>query len=109
MCGSHLIHNKEKCHSVLINELKLTSEVYDSKKIKKPKDDDNPLEPINRKCYYLKRFLNSHQGFDRDDVDNLLNLFLFIDNPPHDKLEKIKILLDRAFETPIRLKYRDDY
>lgn len=107
--GSHLIHDKEKSHSVLIDDLHLTSEAYDSKVIKELSDDKNPLEPINRKCYYLKRFLNSHQGFNRDDIDDLINLFLFIDNPPHDKLEKIKDLLDGIFNTQVRLKYRDEY
>ena len=107
--GSHLIHDKEKSHSILADELHLTSETYDSKAIKGLPDDKNPLEPINRKYYYLKRFLNSHQGFNRDNIDDLVNLFLFIDNPPHNKLEKIKILLDMIFDTQVRLKYRDDY
>ena len=107
--GSHIIHDKEKSHSILIDDLHLTSEVYDSKIIKDLEDDKNPLEPINRKCYYLKRFLNSHQGFKRDDIADLINLFLFIDNPPHNKLEKIKYLLDMIFNTQARLKYRDQY
>ena len=55
--GSHLIHDKEKSHKILIKELKLSDESYDANKLKKCKDKDNPLNPINRQCYLLKRFL----------------------------------------------------
>ena len=29
---------------------------------------------------FLKKFLNSHSGFDREEVQNYLNLFAFIMN-----------------------------
>jgi len=45
--GSHLIHDKEKSHNVLIERLNLTSETYDSSITKGLKDNENPLDPIN--------------------------------------------------------------
>lgn len=51
-------------------------------------------------CFLLKSFLNSHSGFNRDDLQNYLNLFSFIVNAPYNKLEKVKILLDKAICNP---------
>lgn len=107
--GSHLIHDKEKSHKILIKELKLTDESYDANKLKKYKDKDNPLNPINRQCYLLKRFLRSHSGFDRDDIQYYINLYCFISNPPVNKLEKVEIILNRAIDFTKSLKYRDFY
>lgn len=107
--GSHLIHDKEKSHKILIKELKLTDESYDANKLKKYKDKDNPLNPINRQCYLLKRFLRSHSGFDRDDIQCYINLYCFISNPPVNKLEKVEIILNRAIDFTKSLKYRDFY
>lgn len=107
--GSHLIHDKEKIHKILIKELKLTDESYDANKLKKYKDKDNPLNPINRQCYLLKRFLRSHSGFDRDDIQYYINLYCFISNPPVNKLEKVEIILNRAIDFTKSLKYRDFY
>lgn len=107
--GSHLIHDKEKSHKILIKELKLTDESYDANKLKKYKDKDNPLNPINRQCYLLKRFLRSHSGFDRDDIQYYINLYCFISNPPVNKLEMVEIILNRAIDFTKSLKYRDFY
>lgn len=107
--GSHLIHDKEKSHKILIKELKLTDKSYDANKLKKYKDKDNPLNPINRQCYLLKRFLRSHSGFDRDDIQYYINLYCFISNPPVNKLEKVEIILNRAIDFTKSLKYRDFY
>lgn len=105
--NSKIVHDKEKSHKILIDELNLESKEYDSNELKKLKDKDNPLEPVNRKCYHLKRFLNAHSGFDRSDLQNLIYLFLFINNPPYDKLEKVKFLLNLALDTRVVLKFRE--
>lgn len=49
----------------------------------------------------------SHSDFNRDDIQNYLNLFSFMVNKPYNKLEKIKILLDKAIHNPKTLHYRD--
>lgn len=107
--GSHLIHDKEKSHKILIKELKLSDESYDANKLKKCKDKDNPLNPINRQCYLLKRFLRSHPGFSRDDIQHYINLYCFISNPPADKLEKVEMVLNSAIHLTKSLRYRDFY
>jgi len=93
---SLLIHDKEHSHSVLIKELDLNDESYELKYLSKLDDKDNPLRDVNNLCYLLKKFLNFHSGFERRDLQNYLNLFSFMVNKPYNKLEKVKILLDKA-------------
>lgn len=106
---AHLIHDKEKAHKVLVKELNLTDESYDANECKKFPDKDNPLNHINQQCRYVQRFLKSHDGFNRDDLQDYLNLFFFIMNPPYNKLEKIEKLLISAIGNPKTLKFRDFY
>lgn len=75
----------------------------------KQQDGDYPLSDVNILCYLLKKFLNSHSRFDRRDLQNYLNLFSFMVNKPYNKLEKVKILLDKAICNPKTLHYRDFY
>lgn len=107
--NSHLIHDREKSHNILIKTLNLTEDSYNANEIKKLKDKENPLNEINKQCYLLKRFLRSHSGFNRNDIQNYINLFCFIQNPPKNKLEKVKALLNSAIYLPKSLKYRDLY
>jgi len=106
---SMLIHDDEHSHSVLVEELTLTSCVHSTKETKGISDKDNPLKQINHYCFLLKDFLDAHSGFDRDDLQNYLNVFVFIMSNPKDKLEKVKILLDLSLKSPKKLRYRDFY
>lgn len=105
--GSHLIHDREKSHRILIGELELTDESYNAKEISKLPDRDNPLAKINHQCYLLKDFLNAHPGFSRENLQGYLDLFCFMQNPPYDRLEKVEILIRAIVYTQIALKYRD--
>ena len=105
--GSALIHDKEKAHKKLIQELGPESIEYDSKQLKGVLDSENPLEPINRRCYELQRLMRRHPGFSRDDLSGYLDLFSYIHNPPLDKYEKVENLIKRIIENPNSLKYRD--
>lgn len=105
--GSTLIHDDEKSHNVLVKDLKLENVSYNSKELKNLDDKVNPLNPINRKCDLLKKFLYSHSGFNREHLQDYLNLFCFIVNGPRDKLKKIEILLNLALNTKVSLKYRE--
>lgn len=107
--GSTLIHDKESAHRKLIDMLKLKSVTYDSKDLKKLPDRDNPLNPVNRVHAILKAFLNSHSGFDRQYIQDYLNLFAFVNNPPHEMLEKVELVISLAFQNPKLLRYRDFY
>jgi hypothetical protein len=107
--GSTLIHDKESAHNKLVKELSLKSVSYDSKELKKLSDSDNPLNPVNRVHAILTKFLNSHSGFKRSDLQGYLNLFALVSNPPSDLLEKVEIVIKMAFQNPRLLRYRDFY
>lgn len=106
---SHLIHDKEKSHNVLIRELSLTHTSYDGNELKKLDDKDNPLEPINRIVCLLQAFLKSHPGFNRDELQSYLDLLAFMVNEKGEPLEKVKRMVYLSLITPISLKYRDYY
>ena len=72
--GSILIHDEEDARTKLVKELSLESKAYSSKDLKGLADKDNPLNPINRCHDILKKFLNAHSSFDRDNLQGYLNL-----------------------------------
>ena len=104
---SIIIHDKDFAHRKLVNKLKLKSIVHPSKDLKGLPNKDNPMNPVNRAHNILKKFLNTHSGFDRHNLQGFLNLFAFVTNPPVDKLEKVELLVEMAFQNPILLRYRD--
>ncbi len=105
--GSILVHDKESTHQKLVKKLSLISEEYSSKDLKGLEDFENPLDPVNHIHYLIKRFLYAHSGFDRSQIQSYLNLYAFVINPPSDKLEKVEVLLNLAFENPKLLRYCD--
>lgn len=107
--GSRLVHNMENSHSVLVEKLGLVSEAYRSADLRGLDDEHNPLSRVNHMHFLLKKFIHRHSGFDRDDIDDWLNLFSVIVNPSEDRLEKSAMMLDRAMSIPISLCYRDYY
>jgi hypothetical protein len=107
--GSILIHDKESAHKKLVEKLELKSIAYGSKTLKNLPDRDNPLNPVNRVHAILKAFLNSHGGFDRQYIQDYLNLFAFVSNPPSNMLEKVELVINMAFQNPKLLRYRDFY
>lgn len=102
--GSTLIHDKEKSHCIIVRNLKLKEKVYDGNEIKKLDDKHNPLEPINRQHDLLRKFLNAHSGFDRNDLQQYINLYCFMQNPPRNKLEKVNKLINSALHLSKTLK-----
>jgi hypothetical protein len=107
--GSKLVHDRENAHSVLVERLGLESVSYRSADLRGLDDAHNPLARVNRMHFLLKEFMHRHSGFDRDRIDDWLNLFSVIVNPPEDRLEKAAMVLDRAMATPISLPYRGFY
>lgn len=106
---STLVHDGEKTHKKLIRDLSLVDELHPTKETKNLEDFENPLDPVNHIHYLTKRFLYSHSGFDRSQIQDYLNLYSFILNPPYDKLEKVDILLNLVFQNPKLLRYRDNF
>lgn len=107
--GSKLVHDMEGSHDILVDKLELASERHNSKLIKALPDKDNPLRDVNELCYLLELFLNSHSGFDRDDLDGYLDLFWVMMNGPATKMEKAALVLDRAMRCPKTLTFREFY
>lgn len=105
--GSTLIHDQESTHKKLVKALNLTSVEYPSKSLKGLKDKDNPLDPVNNIHDLLKKFLNAHSGFNRNELSGYLNLFAFVMNPPAEPLEKVEQIIKMAFQNPKSLRYRD--
>lgn len=105
--GSRLIHDNEKSHRKLVNDLNLVDEKYKSSYLKKLDDKNNPLTPLNHQCDLIRKFLNTHSGFDRKDLQNFLNLYCFMTSSPRNKLEKVYKLLSIALTTKVSLKYRE--
>lgn len=105
--GSVLIHDGERSHSILIEKLYLESKVYDSLEIRKLKDKDNPLDPINEIHSLIKRFMKAHGGYNRSNLQDYMNLISFLLNKPEDRYEKVDQFINMALYSPIRVKYRD--
>ncbi len=102
---STLIHDKENTHRKLVEKLSLNSICHSSKDAKELADSENPLAPVNRIHCLLKMFLNAYSGFNRDDLQNYLNLYAFVINPPSDHLEKVVKIINLVFKNLKSLKY----
>jgi transposase-like protein len=107
--GSILIHDKEATHKKLVSTLNLVNQAYSSADLKGLKDNKNPLDPVNDIHDRLKKFLNAHSGFNRDSLQDYLNLYAFVRNPPYEMLEKVDIIVNLAFEKPKLLRYREQF
>ena len=107
--GSTLVHDKHGAHGLLIDALNLADEAYDSNELKKLPDNKNPMNRVNEVHARLKNFLYAHNSFNRDSMQGYLNLFSFAMNPPSNHLEKVELLLNRAFFARKVLRYRSFY
>lgn len=107
--GSTLIHDKEKTHRKLVEQLHLKSISYSASDLKGLADSESPLDLVNRIHCLLKMFLNAHSGFFRDEIQDYLNLYSFVINSPSDHLEKVEKIINLVFENPKSLKYRDQF
>jgi hypothetical protein len=109
VAGSNLTHDACIFHKLLVDKLELKSTVYNSTLLKKIEDNENPLNPINRRCFELKTFLHSHPGLDRLELKGYLDLYCFIYNPPINPYDKVYLLLEKALKTPTLLRYKSQF
>lgn len=105
--NSHIIHDSEKSHNILIRELNLESSTYDSKAYKNVPDKDNPLAQINKVHRLLKDFMGKHGGFKRKELQDWLNLFWFISNGPEDRYDKVLLFIELAINKRKMLRFRE--
>lgn len=105
--GSHLIHDGENSHSILVEKLSLTEEIYPTSVTKKLPDKDNPLDPINDLHSLIRRYMRVHGGYDRSHLQDWMNLISFILSDPVNRYEKVKKFINIAIISPQKVKYRD--
>ena len=105
--NSHLIHDGEHSHSILVNRLNLTEEVHPVEETKGLEDKDNPLDPINNLHSFIKRFMKEHGGFNRSELQDWMNLIWFILSEPDNRYDKVKVFIEKALLSPRKVKYRD--
>ena len=107
--GSTLVHDGDNSHRGLIESLGLESEVHPTSETKGLGDNENPMDPINDVHDKLKRFLRSHGGYARRDLQGWLNLFWFIWSEPRNRYEKAARLIKMAISANKIIRYRDLY
>ena len=105
--GSTIVHDKEKSHNILVDNLDLISETYSSEDLKNIEDKDNPLAPVNNFHSLAKSFMRQHGSYNRDNLQDWMNLLWFILNEPYDKYAKVLRFIELAINSPTRVKYRD--
>lgn len=74
--NSTIIGDEDTSLTLTANELDLNRVMIKSN----TEEAYNELEPIDQLCNRLKFFLNKHRGFSKDELENYLNLFIFIEN-----------------------------
>jgi len=104
--GSTIIHDQNYSHNVLFRDNKFKSITYKAENLKGVPDKANPLRPINYIHFLFKNFMKSHGGYKREDLDDWLNLFSFMVNPPFNAFKKIKIFIEMALKTKKILRFR---
>ena len=104
---SRLIHDEERSHGVLIRNLELFSEVHSTEETKRLSDKDNPLDPINNVHNLIRRFMRAHGGYNRDNLQDWMNLIWFILSKPDNRYEKLRVFIEKAINTQKRIKYRE--
>ena len=104
---SHLIHDGERSHGILVRKLNLTETVYSTQETKGLSDKDNPLDPVNDIHSLAKRFMKEHGGYNRDDLQDWMNLIWFIFSKPDNRYEKIDKFINLALCASKRVKFRD--
>ena len=104
---SHLIHDGERSHGILIRKLNLTETIHSTAETKGLSDKDNPLDPINNIHSLAKRFMKAHGGYNRDNLQDWMNLIWFILSRPDDRYEKIDRFISLALCASKKVKFRD--
>ena len=105
--GSHMIDDGEKSHVVLVEELSLTREIHKTAETKGLSDKENPMDLINTVHRFFKRFMKTHGGYSREELQDWCNLFSFVLNHHNDIPGAIKDLFEMAVSTRKVIRYRE--
>ena len=105
--GSTLIHDGENSHGMLVEAFGLSEEIHASGETRGLPDKSNPMEPINSVHRGLKKFMRQHPSYDRDGLQNWLNLFwLIFTNRGGSMDDAVKKFLQMAVLTRRVVRYR---
>ena len=111
--GSNLYCDEDNSFLQIVQEQELKIHSYNSKYLKTLSDDENPIQPVNDAILLISAFLDSHKGFDRDELQDYLNMVCFNNIKGVNKLKASEMLLDfilnKSFETAKTLRYRKYY
>ena len=77
MKGSTLIHDGEKTHISIVKALNLEEKVIKSTA---PENERAEMKYIDELCSAVKHFLEVHRGYRKADLQNYLNLYVYIHN-----------------------------
>ena len=91
----------------MVDNLDLISETYSSEDLKNIEDKNNPLAPVNNFHSLAKSFMIQHGSYNRDNLQDWMNLLWLILNEPYDKYAKVLRFIELAINSPTRVKYRD--
>lgn len=101
-----MIHDGEHAHGILIEQLNLMEEVHTTSETKGLSDKDNPLDPINNLHSLAKRYMKAHGGYNRDNLQDWMNLIWFVLADPTNRYEKVDLFIRRALLSPRVVTYR---
>lgn len=104
-----IIHDSEKSHNIVVEQLNLEEEKYDSRELRNLPDEENPMEPINTYHRLLAAFISAHAGYNREELQDWLNLFWFIVNGPKNRYDKVLSFIEMALKTRKTLRFRGFY
>ena len=88
----------------ILNNNKLTSSTTVTMNYNENGDTSNPINNIHA---LSKRFMKAHGGYDRDNLQDWMNLIWFILSKPVNRYEKIDKFISLAINSPKRVKYRN--
>ena len=74
--NSLMIGDEDTSLTYTANNLQLTRKQYKSNTEEAYKE----LEPVDQLCKRLKFFLDKHRGFEKEFLQDYINLFIYIDN-----------------------------
>ena len=74
--GSHMVHDKEKAHNVLIRKANLTDEAYKAD-VRDPAYLDG-MQMVNNLCSWIKRYLWRFTGMDPENLQSYLNWYVYL-------------------------------
>lgn len=109
MPGSIIVHDGENSHSVLIERLHLKSEVHTTKETKGLPDRKNPMDRVNNIHYLLKRFMKEHGGYDREHIQDWMNIAFFALSSAENVYLRIQEFFELAVKHRKTIRYREYY